>query len=109
MHTVEKSPTRDEVVESIIEAVHNVAASVRDGRPLPDKFDDSTRLMGRSGLFDSMGLVSLVVEVEQLLESQFEAVIVLADDRAMSQERSPFLTIGSLADYALHLIDEEQK
>lgn len=63
-----------------------------------------TRLFGREGLFDSIGLVSLIVMVEQAIEEEFEAVVTLADERAMSQKRSPFLTIGSLADYADRLI-----
>ena len=53
---------------------------------------------GKSGL-DSIGLVNFIVAVEEKLEDRFGEVISLADERAMSQERSPFLTLGSFIDY----------
>ncbi len=69
------------------------------------EISDETRLIGRNALFDSMGLVSLVVEVEQLLESEHDIVVMLADERAMSQTRSPFLSVGSLTDYVMLLAE----
>jgi hypothetical protein len=54
-----------------------------------------------------MGLVTLIVEVEQRLEADFDLVVVLADDRAMSQTRSPFLSVGALADYVMQLAAEQ--
>ena len=74
--------------------------------PVAVDLTPETRLFGREGLFDSIGLVSLIVMVEQAIEEEFEAFVTLADERAMSQKRSPFLTIGSLADYADGLIRE---
>lgn len=74
--------------------------------PVTSDLGPETRLFGREGLFDSIGLVSLIVTVEQAIEEEFEAFVTLADERAMSQKRSPFLTIGSLADYAERLIRE---
>ena len=65
-----------------------------------------TPLFGRSGILDSIGLVSLVVAVEQATEDQFGVTISLADERAMSQTKSPYRTLGSLADYASHLVQE---
>jgi hypothetical protein len=37
------------------------------------------------------------------VREQFGGSLVLADERAMSQTRSPFRTVGSLADYALQV------
>lgn len=74
--------------------------------PIAVELDPETRLFGREGLFDSIGLVSLVASVEQTIEEEFDAFVTLADERAMSQKRSPFLTIGSLAEYADRLIRE---
>jgi acyl carrier protein len=63
-------------------------------------------LYGREGVLDSLGLVTFVVAVEEAIEDQLNASIVLADEKAMSQHSSPFLTIGSLAAYADKLIEE---
>ena len=73
---------------------------------LPRDVSADTGLFGSDGLFDSMGLVSLVVAVEEAIEDQYGVSISLADQRAMSQKRSPFRSIGSLAEYAGRLIDE---
>ncbi len=73
---------------------------------LPHDVTSDTGLFGSDGLLDSMGLVSLVVAVEEAIEDQYGVSISLADQRAMSQKRSPFRSIGSLAEYAGRLIDE---
>ena len=67
-----------------------------------------TLLFGDSGLLDSVGLVSLIVAVEQEIENDLGVSIVLADERAMSQKSSPFRSIGALADYAATLVAAEQ-
>ena len=68
---------------------------------------DETPLFGDDGLLDSLGLVALIVDVEEALSARTERPITLADDRAMSQTASPFRTVGSLADYALTLVRED--
>ncbi len=75
---------------------------------LPGDLGSETRLFGREGLFDSVGLVSLVVAVEEAIEDQFGQAVSLADERAMSQSKSPFRSIGTLAEYANVLIAESQ-
>jgi acyl carrier protein len=67
-----------------------------------------TLLFGESGLLDSVGLVSLIVAIEQEIENDLGVSIVLADERAMSQKHSPFRSIGALADYAATLVAAEQ-
>lgn len=67
-----------------------------------------TLLFGESGLLDSVGLVSLIVAIEQEIENDLGVSIVLADERAMSQKNSPFRSIGALADYAATLVATEQ-
>ncbi len=77
------------------------------GVPIPDDFGPETPLFGREGVFDSMGLVSVIVAVEESVSDEFGVEITLADQRAMSQEKSPFLNSTSLAEYAGILIAEE--
>jgi acyl carrier protein len=66
-----------------------------------------TLLFGDAGLLDSVGLVSLIVAIEQEIENDLGVSIVLADERAMSQKHSPFRSIGALADYAATLLSEQ--
>lgn len=58
-------------------------------------------LFGHDGVLDSLGLVAFIVAVEQALEDQLGVTIALADERALSQSKSPFRTIETLTDYAV--------
>lgn len=58
-----------------------------------------TRLFGGGGVLDSLGLVSVVVELEQKLSDLQGRDVSLMNDRAVSQTNSPFRTVESLADY----------
>lgn len=71
---------------------------------LPGEISRETLLFGKGGLLDSMALVRLVVAVEQAIEDRHEVAVALADEKAMSQTRSPYRTVGTLADYARGLI-----
>ena len=63
-------------------------------------------LYGKDGKLDSLGLVSLLVIIEQNIEDEFDVSITIADEKAMSQKHSPFRTIGTLADYIDMLLKE---
>ena len=67
-----------------------------------------TVLFGKSGQLDSLGLVNLLVIIEQNIEDEFDVSFTIADERAMSQKRSPFRTIGTLADYIDMFLRENQ-
>ena len=64
--------------------------------------------MGQGSKLDSLGLINLIVAVEQNVEDKFDITITLADERAMSQEISPFRTVGSLADYIEMILVENK-
>jgi len=68
---------------------------------------ENTKLFGGDGILDSMGLVSFIVSVEEVLEEEFGLSIVLADDKAMSRRTSPFSRIAYLADYILELFNKD--
>jgi acyl carrier protein len=104
METVQQALNRQVVVEVILGALQDVRAGAEGESLAPD---ENTRLIGHSSVLDSMGLVTLIVEVEQRLEADHDLVVVLADDRAMSQTRSPFLSVGTLAEYVLQLAAEQ--
>ena len=76
--------------------------------PAPGPVEPSTRLIGPSAVLDSLGLVTLITDVEQRLEEEYDIALTLADDRAVSQRNSPFRSVQSLADYIALLIEEQQ-
>ena len=62
-------------------------------------------LYGKTGKLESIDVVTLIMEVEDQIKAEFGKSITIADDRAMSLENSPFLTVGSLTDYVAELLN----
>lgn len=66
--------------------------------------DEDTRLWGAKSGIDSMTLVTLIAELEQRFRDEVGTDLVLADERAMSAQRSPFRRVGTLADWISELM-----
>lgn len=90
--------SHDELSNLIASVILN---QVPTAQPVPD-----SPLIGAGRIVDSIGLVTLLVSVEEQLASQFGRSVSLMDDRAMSQTRSPFRTIGTLAEYLSQILNE---
>ena len=90
------------------EAILNIVFKALD--ELNEQLTKSTKtvLFGNNGNLDSLGLVNLLVIIEQNIEDEFDVSITIADERAMSQKHSPFRTIGTLDDYIDMLLKEIQ-
>lgn len=93
----------DKLVKLIVENLEQLHG---EQLKIPTTVGADTTLFGRDGILDSMALVSLVVALEQAIEDKLGATVSLADERAMSQQHSPYRTIGTLAAYAERLIAE---
>jgi acyl carrier protein len=65
-----------------------------------------TRLFGSDAVLDSLALVSVIVDVEAAVSDASGRDVSLTDDRAMSQEVSPFTDVTTLVDYILLLLSE---
>jgi acyl carrier protein len=100
-----KSIDRGAVATMVLTGLRDVLTS--SGIELPPDLGEATSLVGRQAVLDSIGLVTLVVDLEQRVESEHGAVIALANDRAMSMRNSPFRTVATLTDYVCTLLAEE--
>ncbi len=94
---------KDKVI-NIINTVVKEYGEQTQNKQLADPYID-TALFGQKAVIDSIGLVTIIVGTEQKIEEELRESITLADERAMSQKNSPFLTIGTLADYITNLIN----
>jgi acyl carrier protein len=92
----------DKILALIIAAANDLNQKLENKIPIDRGVD--APLYGQEGVLDSLGLVSLLVSVEQSIEDQHHVKLTLADERAMSQKRSPFQTIGSLVEYVARLM-----
>ena len=105
MHSQEQI-NRDTIASLVMSNLHEVLS--QKDQPMPDLANGSVDLIGREAVLDSLGLVTLIVDLEQRLEEEYSVALVLADERAMSQMSSPFRTQQSLTDYICLLIEEQK-
>ena len=68
----------------------------------------NTPIYSRNGTIDSITLVYLVTELEEAIELNYDKIITLVDEKAMSQKISPFRSANSLADYMIKLIEADE-
>ena len=94
----------DKIIDIIIEEVEEVNESIQE--KIPVELRAKAPLFGDTGVLDSIGLVTLIVAVEQSIEDELGTILTLADEKAMSQRNSPFRTVGTLADYISLLLGE---
>lgn len=93
-------------IESLVINAANELNSLLDNKLLIERGNDC-ELYGQSGVLDSISLVTLIVKIEEKIEEEFDTSIILANEKAMSQKRSPFLTVGTLSTYIESLISAE--
>ncbi len=96
----------DNIYKSIYKSIDEVNSQMSKDEKLIKSPD--TVLYGESSSIDSIGLINIIVTVEQNIEDDFEKSITLADQKAMSQKQSPFKTVESLAKYIQILIEEKK-
>ena len=96
----------ERVIRTIFRAVDEFNQELEEKERLEKSAD--TLLFGDAGKLDSLGLVSLIVQIEQEIEDELGVSITIADERAMSLEKSPFKTIQRLTNYISMLLEEAE-
>ena len=66
-----------------------------------------SKLFGGGGPLDSMALVNLVGDLEELIEDDYGKTITLADEKAMSRRTSPFSRVQNLIDYVQEQLNSD--
>jgi acyl carrier protein len=99
---MEVNISRDEISALIIDTVEAFAGENSIEINLP--CNEETRLFGGNSVFDSMALVSLIVQIEEALEEKIGESLILADEKAMSRRTSPFSNISSLSEYVFEIL-----
>ena len=95
---------RAKILHIVYEVMKELNEELEDEEKL--ELNESTNLFGRDSNLDSLGLVTIIVGVEQSILDELDIEIELADEKAMSQDRSPFRTVGALVDYICSLLED---
>jgi len=96
--------------EEVLGVILRALQSLNDELSLEERFEagPNTSLFGPNATLDSLALVSVIVDVEGDISSLLGRSISLTDDRAMSQEISPFDDVQTLLNYIMVLVNEDQ-
>ena len=94
---------RNKISQCICSAVAVVNQTLKNKLPVNKETDCP---LYADGALDSISLVTLISIIEQDIEDTFKMSIILANEKAMSMRNSPFLTVGSLAEYIEQLLKE---
>jgi acyl carrier protein len=91
------------ILALVLETVRDYRLAMKmDG----EMIEPDTTLFGSGGALDSIGLVSVVIELEQRLSDLSGQDVTLMNDRAMSRSHNPFRTPRALAEYAYGQLSE---
>lgn len=92
-----------DIEQLILQAIQQFNLAREPGMKLEETAD--SKLFGQGSPLDSIGLVGLILDIEDHLRSAGHEVM-LSDERAMSRSRSPFRDIPSLVDHVHRLVGE---
>ena len=95
---------REDVIREIYGALRR--ANAMRGADAQLACAEDTALYGRSGGLTSLDFVALILDIEEAVNAQSGAGVVLADERAMSLRHNPFRDVGSLADHVMARLGE---
>ena len=96
--------TKESIEVIILSALNNINEERGPDEKLTIDLD--TRLFGTDAVLDSLSLVSVIVDVETAVSERVGRDICLTDDRAMSQETSPFSNVNTLSAYVELILSE---
>jgi hypothetical protein len=91
-------PTRDEVIRAVVDSVKTIAPDV-------GSVDASTHLLGPRAVVDSVGFVTLLIEIEQQLASAVDLSNALMECGDLTAPSHPFATVGALTAHVESLLD----
>ena len=94
------------ILDLIYSSIDNINELLSDDMKLSK--DRKTPLYGEQGSLDSISLINLIVAVEESIEEELGESITLANEKAMSLEHSPFRNVGSLCDYIISILKENE-
>ncbi len=88
-----------------IQAIYNAIDELNDQLPADRKLakSEDALLFGEGAPLDSLELVNLIMSAEQHIMDASETELILASEAAMSRKRSPYRSVGALAEYALEV------
>lgn len=97
----------EKVTSLVFEALAEHFEQIDSDAPVPTSTD--AVLFGAGAVLDSLGLVNVVVALEDKLLAEYNREVWLTDERALMQAESPYRTVESMSRYILLLLEEPEE
>src|SRR5262245_39026648 len=96
--------------ERIVRAVYAAVDELNEQLPASSQIDRSldASLYGTTGKLESLDFVTLIMEVEEKINAEFDTDITIADDNLLSKQKSPFSTLGTLIAYLQEVLKDKK-
>lgn len=97
--------------QKIVNIIYKVIDQINMERDEEDKIakSEDAILLGPEGMLDSFGLMSLIMDTEQLLKLELGIVITITDEKMMCQSGySPFENVKTFTDYLMAIIGRQR-
>lgn len=88
---------KERITQVVFNAIDQVNLQMAEAEKIEKTLN--TALIGESATLDSLGLVNLIVAVEEGVQDTFGETITLANEYAMTSQDSPFKNVQSLVAY----------
>ena len=85
------------IEQAVLRAMGNANLSRAADRQLD--VSPTAKIFGDGSPLDSLGLVALLIDVEEILRDDLGLEVTLSDERAVSQRNSPFRSVETLTAY----------
>jgi len=96
---------KKELITVILSEVNNICD---EGNINVEEIDENTEIFGEGSLLDSLGLVTLVVKLEDyILEKKGKEIQIVDDDAILTSSGNPLRTPSVLADLILSRLHEK--
>jgi len=97
--------TRSQILVLILNRLKSLGVELH--KPALVEATEQTRLFGDKADLDSMGLVTLIADLEYDLQQNLGRTVSLVDEKAMSRLTSPFRRVDFLTDYLVEVVNQK--
>ena len=96
----------ERIAKAVYAAVDELNGQLPAGVSVEKSLD--APLYGAGGKLESLDFVTLIMEVEEKINAEFDTEITIADENLLSKQKSPFSTLRTLIEYLEEVLKQEK-
>ena len=94
--------SEEKVLDIVVEALKDAWGEY----DINDTPTADSEIFGGQSVLDSTALVSMILDLEERLEEELGMTVSLMDEKAVSQENSPFQSVATMVAFIKTIVEE---